>query len=115
MHADELALTPTPGVAPASADPAPTPSPWEEVRAECPDKILVRVINTTLRLQFWIALPRTGKNLACALVYDGATVVDCPRGPRDDAERASVIAEYDTSWQRQKQCHSKFPTTGSRA
>lgn len=90
-------------------------SPWAAVRAQNPDAILVRVIDRERRLQFWISIPRTEKNLSNgAAMHDGATVL-LP-GRLADEMRDGLIAEFDALWLNQeKQCPSTSPTTGANA
>ena len=81
-----------------------------------PDAILVRVIVEGGRLQFWIAIAKTARNLELgAELYDGATAV-LPRPVDGPTDLNEVIAAADQAWHQQKQpCHSTSPTTGERA
>lgn len=74
-------------------DQAKLASPWDEVRAQHPTSILVRVIAPRAKLQFFIAIPRTPRNVENgAEVHDGATVISGTA--YDDA----IVAAADEAW-----------------
>lgn len=75
-------------------------SPWDDVRAQCPDMILLRVICVDAGAQTFVEIPRTEKNLAAgAEVYDHATVFrpELPEGYSAEL-RAAIIRTADAAW-----------------
>jgi hypothetical protein len=76
------------------------PDPWKEVRAQLPRQILVRVIDLAHRLQFFLEIAPTDKNLAKgASLQDGSTIVtpSLPGG-RGWEDFQQIVYQADLAW-----------------
>lgn len=76
------------------------PDPWKEVRALRPREILVRVIAVAQRLQFFLSIEPTDRNLARgASLHDGSTIVTpSVPGGRTHEDFQSIVYAADMAW-----------------